>query len=43
MPDISQKDMLVQEIVSAQKRIWIEIYTWTEKDTLSAVIDAYHR
>jgi len=43
MPDTSQKDILVQEMASAQKRIWIEIYTWTEKDTLSAVIDAYHR
>lgn len=43
LPDKKELDTLVRSIEQAKKRIWIEIYTWTEKETLAAVLDAVKR
>lgn len=43
LPDKKELDALVGSIQKAKKRIWIEIYTWTEKETLDAVLDAVKR
>ncbi len=43
LPDPSVKQNILSQLEGAKKRIWIEIYTWTEKDTLRALIDAHRR
>lgn len=43
LPDRKVLDTLVDDLRSAQKRIWITLYTWTEKDTLAAAIEAKQR
>lgn len=43
MPSLSEKDRLVADFDSAQERLWVEIYTWTERDTLAAIIRAHER
>lgn len=43
LPDKSVRDSLIQEIQKAQKRIWIEIYLWTDAQILDAVLDAHKR
>ena len=43
LPDKKALPDLISSIDRAEKRIWIEIYTWTEKSTLDAVIRAHHR
>lgn len=34
---------IISQIDHAQKRIWVEIYTWTEKSTIDAVLSARKR
>jgi phosphatidylserine/phosphatidylglycerophosphate/cardiolipin synthase-like enzyme len=43
LPDLRTKDTLIESINATKKRIWIEIYTWTDKDILASVIDAHRR
>lgn len=43
LPDKKIKDELLHSIDSAQERIWIAIYMWTDKDILTHVIDAHER
>lgn len=42
-PASAPKNSLIKLLESAQERIWVEIYTWTEKDTLNALLDAKKR
>ncbi len=41
LPDIWVKKSIIDSIRSARKRIWLEIYTLTDKDITNALIDAY--
>jgi cardiolipin synthase len=43
LPDTEVLDSIITDIDAAKRRIWIETYTWTEKETLNAVIRAKHR
>lgn len=43
LPDVKVKDALVSQFDSAKSRIWVEIYTWTERDTVDALIRAHNR
>ena len=43
LPDINVKKALLSQISLSRERIWIEIYTWTDKELLEAVIDAKKR
>ena len=43
LPDIHVLEDLVQSLDQAKTRIWIETYTWTEKETLAAIIRAKKR
>lgn len=43
LPDVKVKDTLVSQFDSAKSRIWVEIYTWTERDTIDALIRAHNR
>lgn len=43
LPDKTKIQTIVETIKNAKKRIWIEIYTWTEKETLQAVLEAKKR
>jgi phosphatidylserine/phosphatidylglycerophosphate/cardiolipin synthase-like enzyme len=43
LPDKKVKNQLIDAIKKAKKRIWIEIYIWTDKDILDAVIMAQSR
>ncbi len=40
LPDKKVKWQLIDSIKKAKNRIWIEIYTWTDKDILDAVLKA---
>ena len=42
-PGRESKNSLLELFKNAEKRIWVEIYTWTEKDTLNVLIDAKKR
>jgi cardiolipin synthase A/B len=43
LPSLPDKDALVQAFDLARERLWVEIYTWTERDTLAALIRAHER
>lgn len=43
LPSLPDKDALVQAFDLARERLWVEIYTWTERDTLAAIIRAHER
>lgn len=43
LPDMKMIDSLISDFDSAKSRIWVEIYTWTERDTVDALIRAYNR
>ena len=43
LPDSNEVKNIVRSFDSAQKRIWVEIYTWTQKDTVDAIIHAHER
>ncbi len=43
LPNLQEKDHLVSTFDQAHGRIWVEIYTWTEKNTVDAVIRAHNR
>lgn len=43
LPDKSALEKLAHSLDIAKKRIWIEIYTWTEKSSIEAVINAHKR
>lgn len=43
LPDKKIKDTIINSIHNARKRIWIEIYTWTDKDIMNAMVDAHKR
>jgi len=43
LPDNRHKAELISYINRAQQRIWIQIYMWTDKDVLTAILDAYDR
>lgn len=43
LPDASIHDLLIQRMWWARKRIWVEIYTWTDKKLAYALIDAKQR
>ena len=43
LPDKNESKKIVRSFDRAQKRIWVEIYTWTEKETLDALIRAHWR
>lgn len=43
LPDQWIQDRLISDIDSAKSRVWIEIYTWTDKDILDAVLRAHAR
>jgi cardiolipin synthase len=43
LPDEWVQDRLIADIDSAKTRVWIEIYTWTDKDILDAVLRAHVR
>ncbi len=43
LPDKLVRDTLIQYIESATERVWIEIYTWTDKSILEAVVRAHKR
>jgi cardiolipin synthase len=43
LPDKKVKVQLIDAIKKAKKRIWIEMYTWTDKDILDAVLKAKSR
>jgi cardiolipin synthase A/B len=43
LPDKWELDNLIDEIDRAERRIWIETYTWTEKATREAVLRAEKR
>ncbi len=43
LPDIHVLENLIASIDRAKTRIWIETYTWTEKETLAAILRAQKR
>lgn len=43
LPDKKVLERLVSSLNTAQKRIWVEIYTWTEKSSIEAVLNAHKR
>lgn len=43
LPDLSVLDSLKQTIQKSRSRVWIEVYTWTEKSILDEVIIAKRR
>lgn len=43
LPSINALEDIVYMINNAQKTIWVEIYTWTEKSTIEAVLSAKKR
>jgi phosphatidylserine/phosphatidylglycerophosphate/cardiolipin synthase-like enzyme len=43
LPDESVLTDIISDIDRAQDRIWLEIYTWTEKGTLDAILRAKKR
>lgn len=43
LPDKGVEEKLISLIDSAKTRIWIEIYTWTDKNLLDAVLRAVKR
>lgn len=43
LPDTKVRDQLIGFIDSAQKQVWIEIYTWTDTNLLESVIKAKKR
>lgn len=43
LPDEKALENLVHTLGTARKRIWVEIYTWTEKSSIEAVIKAHKR
>jgi cardiolipin synthase A/B len=43
LPSQDIKNQFIQRINTTKKRIWIEIYTWTDKDILDSVIRAHRR
>jgi phosphatidylserine/phosphatidylglycerophosphate/cardiolipin synthase-like enzyme len=43
LPDSRVKNHLLNAFITAKERIWIEIYTWTDKDILQAIVDAKKR
>ena len=43
LPDPKWIGKIVSQFDTAKKRIWVEIYTWTERDTVDAVIRASRR
>lgn len=43
LPSNNVKKELISAIDTAESRIWIEIYMWTDKDLLSAIINAKQR
>ena len=43
LPSKKVSEDLVDSFDSAKQRIWVEIYTWTEKKTIEAIIRAYRR
>ena len=43
LPDANELATIVENIDQAKSRIWVEIYTWTEKSTLEAVLRAKDR
>jgi cardiolipin synthase len=43
LPDKTVRDTLVRSIDNAAERVWIEIYTWTDKVLVDAVIRAHKR
>ncbi len=43
LPDKNIKNKIIESIESAKSRVWIEIYMWTDKDILAAMIQAHDR
>ena len=43
LPSKNELENLIENINLAQKRIWVETYTWTEKETQEAVLRAKKR
>lgn len=43
LPDVRVLSGVVQAFASARERIWVTVYTWTEKSTIQALIDAKNR
>lgn len=43
LPDEKSLEDIITHIDHAEKRIWVEIYTWTEKETIIRVIAAHKR
>ncbi len=43
LPDKKILEKLVNTLDTAKRRIWVEIYTWTEKSTIDAVLRAHKR
>lgn len=43
LPDRGRKDDIIESIRNARERVLIEIYMWTDKDIMNAMIDAYKR
>jgi hypothetical protein len=42
-PDRRVLETLIENIDSTKSRFWIQIYTWTEKGTIDAIIRAASR
>lgn len=43
LPNKAELENLVANLENAKKRIWVETYTWTEKETQDAVLRAKER
>ncbi len=43
LPDKKVLEDLIRTLAGAKSRIWLETYTWTEKETLEAIIQAKKR
>lgn len=43
LPDRGRKDAIIESIRNAKERVLMEIYMWTDKDIMNAMIDAHKR
>lgn len=43
LPDVHFSDTIVSQFDAAKRRIWVEIYIWTERDSIDALIRAHRR
>ena len=43
LPDLRVLDRINTDIENAKNRVWLEIYTWTEKSTIATILEAHKR